>query len=102
MAYFPTQKATYDRLAQNPNTKNACGRPGINGGYMANPNIRFGVNCYGVKPTEPTDWVAPVISAPPAAASGPSACALKEDKRMAELRKNARVSGFNSDEWSRY
>ena len=27
-----------------------CGRPGINGGYMANPNLKFGVNCYGDKP----------------------------------------------------
>jgi hypothetical protein len=27
-----------------------CGRPGINGGYIANPNIKFGVNCYGYKP----------------------------------------------------
>ena len=27
-----------------------CGRPGINGGYIANPNVRFGVNCYGYKP----------------------------------------------------
>ena len=25
-------------------------RPGINGGYIANPNVRFGVNCYGNKP----------------------------------------------------
>jgi hypothetical protein len=102
MAYFPTQKATYDRLAQNPNTKNACGRPGINGGYMANPNIRFGVNCYGVKPPAPTDWVPPVIGAPPAAAPSQSACEIKEDKKMAELRKNAIIAGFNSDEWSRY
>ena len=102
MAYFPTQKATYDRLAQNPNTQNACGRPGINGGYMANPNIRFGVNCYGVKPVEPTDWVAPVISAPPAAAPNQSACEIKGDKQMEQLRKNAEIAGFNSDEWSRY
>jgi hypothetical protein len=26
------------------------GRPGVNGGYIANPSIRFGVNCYGYKP----------------------------------------------------
>ena len=23
--------------------------PGINGGYIANPNVKFGVNCYGHK-----------------------------------------------------
>ena len=27
-----------------------CGRQGINGGYIGNPNVRFGVNCYGRKP----------------------------------------------------
>jgi hypothetical protein len=27
-----------------------CGRPGINGGFIANPNVKFGVNCYGDKP----------------------------------------------------
>ena len=30
--------------------ENDCGRAGINGGYIANPNVRFGVNCYGYKP----------------------------------------------------
>ncbi len=50
MAFFPTQKKTWEELQSSEKNKNACGRPGINGGYMANPNIRFGVNCYGVKP----------------------------------------------------
>lgn len=50
MAYFPTQKATWTELQKNPQTKNNCGRPGVNGGYMENPYIKFGVNCYGVKP----------------------------------------------------
>jgi hypothetical protein len=29
-----------------------CGRPGINGGYFDNPEMRFGVNCFGAKPNE--------------------------------------------------
>jgi len=49
MAFFPTQKKTWDTLQKTENRKNACGRPGVNGGYMANPAIRFGVNCYGIK-----------------------------------------------------
>ena len=32
------------------NKKNDCGRPGVNGGFIANPNIQFGVNCFGIKP----------------------------------------------------
>jgi hypothetical protein len=70
MILFPTQKATWEKLQkadenrpdvsnapgtgkQNvkaPSHKNDCGRPGVNGGYIANPYVRFGVNCFGKKP----------------------------------------------------
>tara|TARA_X000001036_G_scaffold439983_2_gene493498 strand:+ start:3414 stop:4202 length:789 start_codon:yes stop_codon:yes gene_type:complete len=50
MALFPTQQSTWDKLQNIKGHENDCGRPGINGGYIANPNIRFGVNCYGHKP----------------------------------------------------
>jgi hypothetical protein len=54
MAFFPTQKSTWTELQKNPNHKNDCGRPGINGGYIHNPNVKFGVNCYGKKPKPST------------------------------------------------
>jgi hypothetical protein len=44
-AVYPTQQTTYNKLQ-------AGGTPGVNGGYFDNPELRFGVNCYGVKPTE--------------------------------------------------
>ena len=48
---FPTQKETYEKLQEGcSGDQNACGRPGINGGYIANPNVRFAANCYGEKP----------------------------------------------------
>jgi len=50
LALFPTQKNTYDNLQKIPKHENDCGRPGINGGYIANPNVKFGANCYGYKP----------------------------------------------------
>lgn len=50
MALFPTQKSTWSELQGSELTKNHCGRPGVNGGYMANPLLLFGVNCYGKKP----------------------------------------------------
>jgi len=50
MALFPTQQSTYDVLQKTEGHENDCGRPGVNGGYMANPALRFGVNCYGYKP----------------------------------------------------
>ena len=50
MALYPTQKTTFDGLQKIKGHENDCGRPGINGGYMANPELKFGVNCYGHKP----------------------------------------------------
>jgi hypothetical protein len=50
MALFPTQKKTWDKLQTIEGHENDCGRPGINGGKINNPNARFGVNCYGFKP----------------------------------------------------
>lgn len=50
MALFPTQQQTFDNLQTIEGHEHDCGRPGINGGYIANPNVKFGVNCYGNKP----------------------------------------------------
>ena len=50
LALFPTQKKTYDKLQTIEGHEHDCGRPGVNGGYIDNPRVRFGVNCYGYKP----------------------------------------------------
>jgi hypothetical protein len=50
MALFPTQKNTWNRLQKIKGHENDCGRPGVNGGFIANPDVRFGINCYGFKP----------------------------------------------------
>ena len=50
MALFPTQQKTWDNLQKIEGHENDCGRPGINGGYMKNPAVKYGVNCYGDKP----------------------------------------------------
>jgi len=64
MALYPTQQNTYDNLQNIKGHEHDCGRPGINGGYIANPNVRFGVNCYGNKPriTEEEDDLMKTIS----------------------------------------
>lgn len=57
-AYYPVQKCEWDKMmAENrryggneKNSKKYCGYPGINGGYFTNKDLRFGVNCYGIKP----------------------------------------------------
>jgi len=50
MALYPTQKSTFDQLQGIKGHEHDCGRPGINGGYIANEEVKFGINCYGHKP----------------------------------------------------
>jgi hypothetical protein len=50
MALYPTQQKTWDELQKIEGHENDCGRPGINGGFIQNPAVKFGVNCYGYKP----------------------------------------------------
>jgi hypothetical protein len=56
MALFPTQKVTWEKLQEgkcgSESHSNDCGRPGINGGFIDNPMVQFGVNCYGIKPSQ--------------------------------------------------
>ncbi len=49
-AFFPTQQKTFDNLQGIEGHEHDCGRPGVNGGYIDNPQVKFGVNCYGNKP----------------------------------------------------
>jgi len=52
-ALYPTQESTYNKLQAGPEGQRmACGVPGVNGGYFDNPELKFGVNCYGTKPSE--------------------------------------------------
>jgi len=55
MALYPTQKDKWDNLQKNPLRKNECGKPGVNGGYFHNTDLKFGANCYGIKPTPKPD-----------------------------------------------
>jgi hypothetical protein len=50
LALFPIQKTMYNELKQIPGHEHDCGRTGVNGGYMENKSLKFGVNCYGKKP----------------------------------------------------
>jgi hypothetical protein len=53
MAVYPTQKETYEKLQKGPaEYRTACGQPGVNGGYFDNPDLRYGVNCFGHRPAQ--------------------------------------------------
>ena len=53
MAVYPTQQGTYDTIQSGPPEEHgACGTVGMNGGYFDNPEMLYGVNCYGKKPSQ--------------------------------------------------
>jgi hypothetical protein len=103
MIYFPTQKETWQKLQSDPKRKNNCGRPGINGGYMANPYIKFGVNCFGKKPKANTDDLARMKNSQ-LTPKTPEDIAL--DAKVNYWKSNAdkmlQLSSFNKNKWSEY
>ena len=51
MALYPIQYKSWKKIQSGPEKyRNSCGKPGLNGGYFENSNLKFGVNCYGKKP----------------------------------------------------
>jgi hypothetical protein len=98
MALFPTQKATWTELQQeiDPVKRTACGRPGVNGGYM-DPNTKFGVNCFGFKPVGGKDIQLPR----PLPTSDATAFRRAVDKFKAML-STFNVDSFSRTEWSGY
>jgi hypothetical protein len=99
MALFPTQQSTFNNLQNIPGHEHDCGRPGINGGYIANPNVRFGVNCFGVKPkmTEEEEKLMDNTTPYPQSAQD-IAFQQRVDYWKNEI-DNILVSPFNYDNW---
>ena len=101
LALFPTQKTTWNKLQKIKGHKHDCGRPGVNGGFIKNPNVRFGVNCYGNKPNitkEEQDLMKKATPYP----------LTEEDRKMNHLVKKYKkdldtilVSPFNYKAWNR-
>lgn len=103
IALFPTQKDTWNKLQKTDRAKNACGRPGINGGYIKNKNVRLGVNCYGKKP-KPTGKEKALMSANIEDKLPESDADRALRTKMDIWKKNADkfliVNSFNKKEWS--
>ena len=100
MALFPTQKKTWDYLQTVEGHQNDCGRPGINGGFIDNKNVRFGVNCFGYKPkrTEEEAELMELNSVYPKSAED-----VAQDKRVDYWRNKINqiiVAPFNRTVWS--
>lgn len=101
LALFPTQKSTYNMLKKKKGHEHDCGRPGINGGFIKNQNVRFGVNCYGHKPqiTPKEEEMMASLSSPPV---------TKEEKQLNAKAKYYKskiqdilIAPFNKNKWSK-
>ena len=99
-AIFPTQTDTWQKLQAGPEEeRGACGRPGINGGYFDNPELRFGVNCYGPKPSQSTHDEATVAKR---TGQPLTVGALEVEKKVNKFRSEADNIGvlpFNGNKW---
>lgn len=99
MAVYPTSEETYKKLQDGPEEQRlACGRPGVNGGYFDNPEMRFGVNCYGKKPSKSAHDAEDISKGAPV-----SPDALAFDKKVNEYKTEADTIGinpFNSHTWN--
>ena len=98
MAVYPTSDDSFNKLQKGPAEQHlACGRPGVNGGYFDNPELRYGVTCYGSKPSKENHDVMNGVTATPT-----SPDALEFDKKVAEFKLDADTIGimpFNTNKW---
>ena len=101
MAIYPTQKGTYDKLQSGPaDQRGACGTVGINGGYFDNPEFKYGVNCYGQKPSQSAHDQQELMSEGKAPRSPET---LKVDKMVADFKDEADslfVKPLNDQKWA--
>jgi hypothetical protein len=98
-AYYPVQQCEWDTINElnerlPDNAKKYCGMPGVNGGYFANPSIKFGANCYGVKPPgqlnkEKEPYCPPM-----------NFCKLESNFEASHKLDTDEITGFNNDKWN--
>ena len=90
MALYPIQEDMFKKMSKK-RKKECGGKPGINGGYFADKNLKFGVNCYGVK-KKPDPAKIVYIDDPIINADG-------DLKRQIDI-KDIDVRPFNNKKWS--
>ena len=99
-AVYPIQEETYNKLQSGPEEdRSSCGMTGLNGGFFENPELKFGVNCYGVKPAQSDHDEEVLMRQGQIPRSVPS---LEVDKKVQEFKKQINNLGllpFNNDKW---
>lgn len=98
-AYYPVQQCNWDKISKEnerlpDKNKKFCGLPGINGGHFPNPLIKFGVNCFGIKPkgelNKPKEPYCPPMNF----------CKLETNYEASHKLDSDEIAGFNDDKWS--
>jgi|LauGreSBDMM110SN_4_FD.fasta_scaffold00869_7 hypothetical protein len=102
MALFPTQTSTYEGLQKIKGHEHDCGRPGVNGGYMANPKMQFGVNCYGYKPKITKEEEELMSVSTPYPKTEKDIMMEHQVEYWKTKLDDILVSPFNYDSWSKY
>lgn len=95
LALYPTQKSEWLKLQEDDSTSNNCGKVGINGGYFENPDVLFGVNCYGIKPAPRAHEKVKIQTKTPKE--------YELEQQIARIKKNLNdvsINPFNFDKWS--
>jgi hypothetical protein len=102
LALFPTQKSTYNKLQKIEGHQQDCGRPGVNGGFIANPNVKFGVNCFGKKP-KMTDEEADLMATSAIYPKSQKDIELeKKLQRLKDKKDEILISPFNHNRWNKF
>ena len=100
-AVYPTQENTWNKLQSgHDDNKGSCGVPGLNGGYFDNPEMKFGVNCYGVKPAQSENDQENLMKQGKIPSTVP---ALEYDRKVQKYKSNRNNIGvlpFNENKWS--
>jgi hypothetical protein len=91
-AYYPTQKCNWEK--KSPEDKLKCGNPGLNGGFFADPYLKFGVNCYGKKPKGKVSKLKDPVC------NGGNYCELPQNFGANNRLETDEISPFNSDKWN--
>ena len=97
-AFYPVQKCYYDTIMEEKgfleNSDKYCGKPGLNGGYFSNPELRFGVNCYGKKPK------GQVIKPKSSYCPPKEFCKLSKNSNANQKLSTDEISPFNDTQWN--
>ena len=97
-AFYPVQKCYHDSLMEEDgfleNSDKYCGKPGLNGGYFSNPELKFGVNCYGKKPP------GQIIKPKSPYCSPKEFCKMNKNSYANQKLSTDVIAPFNDTQWS--